>query len=53
MLQIGAFRAWILKQIRDISNNYNRSYLNGYKQAMKEVAQYMDFPLDEEAWKRW
>jgi len=55
MMQIGAFRAWILEKIKTFKNVewFTHDYKKGYERAMKDVAQYMDFPLDEEAWERW
>jgi len=39
--------------MNDINNKFGISYCAGYERAMKDVARYHDFPLDEEAWKKW
>ncbi len=53
-MQIGNLRAWMLEKIEKGWADENlEQYAMGYEQAMKDVAYYYDFPLDEKAWKVW
>lgn len=53
MIQIGAFRAWMKKKIKDRIYEHSRHNLEGYSEAMSDVAEYHGFPLDDREWEKW
>jgi len=57
MIQIGAFRAWMKKKIKEHENekidDYHGTHSQAYEQAMEDVADYMGFSLDDKEWEKW
>lgn len=54
MIKIGALRAWMKNKIEKVYyRETEMEYEKGYNQAMQDVAEYFDFPLDDKLWEKW